>query len=287
VTGSNETVTQFYGLVDDVAVFDAALTAAELNAWFLSTGGVAESSTRLRTGINFDRETAGSGPRIRPPQSLSGPARIVTVSAQHANGIDAPTLPIVAGTAPIELPFMAGKVFQVGQQFAVRGSHAGQAAFSWDFFWVPDTHLRGSPWTSGLEADTVIFIAGAEGTVIRSDDTHPLNDLDSAANSIDIRRTPAEILQYVHLRTNSALVELNDIVARADRLGIISNVGGGGPHLHFAVLDRIDGAYLTRPAYFVSYCVSNDFGVTWEFIEAGMPTNGQWVRRANTERPAC
>jgi murein DD-endopeptidase MepM/ murein hydrolase activator NlpD len=211
----------------------------------------------------------------------------VTVSAQHSSGIDAPQLPMLQGTGPIELPFMGGQVWEVIQQFAVRGSHASDSAFSWDFVHVPDDHPRGQPRGYGVQSDNIKFIAGAEGTVIRSDGTHPTSTTDATPNIIDVRRGPDEILSYLHMKTGSGVVAVNDPVTKGQRLGIVSNVGGGTPHLHFAVITRIDNAYVTRPAYFVSYCLSKDFGQTWTFVAAGMPTNGEWVKRANEQLPAC
>jgi hypothetical protein len=286
-TGPNEKASQFYGFIDDVAIFDHALTPAELEGWFLTGAGISGDATGLRVGINFDRPLPGGGGLIRPISTLTGSATLVTVGAQHASGVDAPNLPVNSGAAPIELPFMGQQVWEVIQQFAVRGSHAGDAAFCWDFVHVPDDHPRGEPRGVGVEDDNIKFIAGAEGTVVRADDTHPTSDMDNAPNSIDIKRGPDEILQYEHLKKGSAEVAVNATASRGDQLGIVSNVGGGSPHLHFAVLTRIDNAYVSRPAYFVNYCVSKDFGQTWQFEAAGMPTNGQWVKKANVQLPAC
>ncbi|MEP7326195.1 MAG: M23 family metallopeptidase [Gemmatimonadota bacterium] len=152
---------------------------------------------------------------------------------------------------------------------------------------MPDDQPRGAPRGFGVQSDSIKFIAGADGIVVRMIANMTNAPPNGTPNIIDVQRGPGEILEYLHLKTGSSLVALNDTVSRDQKLGIVSNVGGGTPHLHFAVITRIDNAYVTRPAYFVSYCVSKDFGQTWEFLAAGMPTNGQWVKRASTQLPAC
>ncbi|MEP7326194.1 MAG: LamG-like jellyroll fold domain-containing protein, partial [Gemmatimonadota bacterium] len=117
-TGSNEKIAQFYGFIDDVAVFDHALTPAELSGWFQTGSGISDGATGLRTGINFDAALQAGGARIRSTATLTGTATVVPVGAQHASGIDAPHLPLISGTGPIELPFMGGQVWEVIQQFS-------------------------------------------------------------------------------------------------------------------------------------------------------------------------
>jgi hypothetical protein len=291
----NERMPQFYGLIDDVAVFGGALDAAGMGAWSTRSGGLTEADSNVTAWIDFNQNATDA--RIRPVSTLTGTAQVIRVSANHDSNADAALLPISAGTAPIEIPFAGGETWEVIQQFAVRGSHAGPAAFSWDFVHVPDTHPRGSPRGYGVESDRIGFLAGADGQVVLVDVSHPMpgwmcpGDIeygreDCAANVLDVQHQPEQIHQYLHQRRESTSLAVGDSVTRGQRLGIVSNVGGGTPHLHFAVVDRIDWSGVTRPSYFVNYCVSSDFGMTWTLAPIGMPTNGQWLRRP-TESGAC
>jgi len=277
-----ETQNQFYGFIDDIAVFDHALTPTELLGWFLTGSGIAEGSTGLRTGINFDRP--GTGPRIREPASLRGNARIVVVSAGHASGIDAPTLPLVSSASPLELPFAFGETWQVRQEFATQFTHANTAAFCWDFIHVTDPLRTGHGTPDDPTGPGPTFIAASDGNVelIQQQFTAP----SGPANFIVIRRGPDEFVTYAHLTQHSARVAVGASVRRADRLAQTSNVGGQPVHLHIAVTNRpeaLDGQpstqLVTRPAYFVDYCVSNDFGITWSVVRFGMPRLAQWVKR--------
>lgn len=294
-TDPNETMPQFYGLIDDVALFDHALGAAEISAWSTGTEGPGAGDSGVTAWIDFNQ--AATDARIHPASTLTGSAQVVRVSANHDSAADSALLPILSGTAPIEIPFAGGETWEVIQQFAVRGTHAGSAAFSWDFVNVPDSHPRGTPRGFGVESDEIGFLAGASGQVVAIDVSHPLpgwlcpGDIeygreDCAPNVLDVQQQPQQILQYLHQRRATTNLVVGDPVTRGQRLGIVSNVGGGTPHLHFAVVDRADQFGVTRPSYFVNYCVSTDFGMTWALVPIGMPTNGQWVRRP-TESGAC
>lgn len=105
-------------------------------------------------------------------------------------------------------------------------------------------------------------------------------------NFIVIRRSNDDLVGYLHLRQSSALVNVNDTIQRGQRLGLVSNVGGGTPHLHLAAHNRPEtlsgqpsSLLVTRPSYFVDYCTSDDFGQSWSVVRIGTPRLGQWVCR--------
>lgn len=278
---ANEVQNQFYGFIDDVAVFDHAFTAAEITQSNLSGDGIIEQTPNLRFGLNFDRTRQGDGIHIRPPSTLTGTSRIVTISPRHEKTIDAPTLPVINGTAPMELPFRMGETWEVLQDCNTTGSHGGNSAFSWDFIFVPATQARGRPVRYG-QSDGLPFIAASDGTVESVDQQYSDPLATGKTNFLDVRRNSDEVVTYIHFRQSSALVKKGDVVHRGDRLALVSNVGGGPiPHLHMSVMNNLDGTpwAVTRPSYFVDYCASDDFGLTWNVVRIGIPQVGQWVTR--------
>jgi Peptidase family M23 len=278
---TTEAESQFYGFIDDVGVFDRALTTTELNGAFLTGSGLAENTTALRFGFNFDRPQPGT--HIHSPSVLTGTARIVAVGAQHASGVDAPTLPIVAGSSPLELPFFGNETWEVVQEFSTLGSHAEVSAFSWDFVFVPPNHPVGQPQIGGALSEGRKFVAASAGTVhfIQQQLSGP-----ATPNFIVVQESSDEFVSYMHLRQNSAVVTTGATVAKGAALALVSNVGTADPHLHIALLNGNEtpvgtawSRSVTRPAYFVDYCASDDFGVTWSVVRIGMPRLGQWVHR--------
>ena len=285
IDSATQTETQFYGNIDDLAVIDHALTQNELSGWFLTGAGITETVAGLRSGLTFD-QSGEAGPRLRPISSLSGTARIVAIGAQHASGIDAPNLPIVAGSAPLELPFIGQEIWEVLQEFTSEGSHAGGAAFCWDFIFVPDDHQRGKARLDGSQGEGRTFIASSPGTVDVIQQN--FSSVSDPANFVVIKRAEDEFVSYLHQKQNSVFpnIIVGANVAKGAQLAKVSNVGGGTPHLHFALLNRpetVSGMpftqLVTRPSYFVDYCASNDFGQSWEVVRIGMPRLGQWVKR--------
>jgi hypothetical protein len=42
---------------------------------------------------------------------------------------------------------------------------------------------------------------------------------------------------------------------------------------------------VTRPSFFINYCASDDFGLTWNAVSFGMPRSGQWLRHMRSLGP--
>lgn len=275
---TKEARNQFYGFVDDVAVYDHAFTRLEIRRRLADP--VTESAAGLVTGINFDRPRSGDGPKLRPPSSLTGTARIVEVSATHDGATDASRLPILPNSTPLGLPFAAGEVWEVVQEFATTSTHG--RGFAWDFVYVPPGHVAGTDQDDSSPTDGRKFVAAADGTVTLV--LHGYSTHDPPANWIVVKRGQDEYVGYAHLRQNSAVVTAGQAIHRWDLLGVASYVGTAIPHLHLEVSDRAEAAtfnpmLVTRPAYFTDYCVSRDLGGTWTFVPAGMPRRAELVRR--------
>lgn len=282
---------QFYGFIDDVAVFDGAFSTLQLAGGAGSPGTIkiTEQTPSLRIGLNFNRPLAGDGLRIRPPGSLSGNARIIAVEPEPS-ALDVKSLPTLENAVGLELPFAFGEVWTVIQEFATSGSHAGGAAFCWDMIFVPASAPRGQPFNDSVHSEGRIFRAATPGTVEAVQ--QQFTTTSDPPNFVVTRLRTDALVSYLHLHQGTAKVTVNATVAQGDPLGLVSNVGGGGPHLHIAVVNRPETLYgepvtllVTRPSFFINYCASDDFGLTWNAVSFGMPRSGQWLRHMRSLGP--
>ena len=91
---------------------------------------------------------------------------------------------------------------------------------------------------------------------------------------------------YLHLKARSARVRVGDQVPAGALLGLVGQTGAREAHLHFALSDRAEpnepGAFddlTTLPFEFQDYEASSDFGLSFERVQSGTPSPGQWLRR--------
>src|SRR4029077_18479693 len=124
---------QFYGFLDDVAVFTAALSTSQIVALAAATT-LTGSEANLLAGFVF-----GDGPGGPLPAKLTRPltyvpgAHNLTVSANRNNAADRALLPLSL-VSHMRLPFAQGQIANVVQGFANPSvSHNGYAAFCYDF----------------------------------------------------------------------------------------------------------------------------------------------------------
>ncbi len=230
---------QFYGFVDDVAVFKAALSASQITA-IAAAPRLDGSEPNLHAGYTFDSATPGGGALpaalSRPvsfltltsgPQIPGTPAYATVVSQQRDSLADAPLLPPPFQQTTMRLPFPVGEAWQVIQGWDnPSGSHHGPASFAWDFILAghPQSDTQGKP----------IYAAGP-GTVVET-----RNDRDSCsgypASYVMIQQAPSEIGAYLHFIKGSVAVAANQVVVGGDFLanaGDTGNTGCGAYHLHY------------------------------------------------------
>jgi murein DD-endopeptidase MepM/ murein hydrolase activator NlpD len=287
---------QFYGFVDDVAVFNTALTASQINA-IATAPRLTGSEPNLHAGYTFDSVTPGGDPL---PASLSRPASFLTatagpqmpglpayatvVSDQRDDTADAPLLPPPFQQAFMRLPFPVGEAWQVIQGWDnPSGSHHGPASYAWDFILAghPQSDTNGKP----------IYAAGA-GSVVET-----RNDRDSCsgypASYVMVQHAPSEVGAYLHFIKGSVAVSQTQVVGFGDFLanaGDTGNTGCGAYHLHFALHTLPEsqaGVLVTFPGAFNNYEVSTDGGGTWQAVQRGVPKNGDWVRSLANHPPVC
>ena len=124
---------QFYGLVDDVAVFKRALTEGEVRH-LATTPVLSADEPDLFRLINFDER-----PPARPTFFLRDSAYLTGVSLDRDDELDVQRLPLPDPRRfpSAILPFRPGQSWRVSQGYggfpSGNGSHTAKHAFSYDF----------------------------------------------------------------------------------------------------------------------------------------------------------
>jgi murein DD-endopeptidase MepM/ murein hydrolase activator NlpD len=283
---------QFYGFIDDVAVYKTALGSDDIAA-LASATRLTGMESNLFAGYTFDDVTASASPlpallsrpvtfkTVTPGTVIpTTPAHKVLVSAARDNAFDAKLYPLPFQQTVMHLPFPAGEAWQVIQGYDdSTSSHHGPASFCWDFILARKDHDQSK--TKGKP-----IFAAAGGKVVEIFNTQdqcpaPIRP----ANYVMIEQAPVEIAAYLHFVLGSVEVNTDDVVTTGKKLakaGASGNVAScTGYHLHFALHTAPEsqaGTLVTFPAAFSDYEVSDDEGDTWSHIDRGVPKAGQWVR---------
>jgi len=267
---SDEIHQQFYGFLDDVAIFKAALTAAQVSA-LASANTLTGNETSLLAGYVF-----GDGPTAAMPATLARPvtlvpgAHYVNVTPNRNNAADSGLLPLSL-VSHMRLPFAQGQIASIVQGFGNPTiSHSGYAAFCFDFVF-PNSDING-----------YVFKAASPGTVAHVWEGGP-NTSQGPSNFVTIQQGGGEFADYLHLQQNSAVVSQGQTVGYGADIAKVGRSGTGGPHLHHAITNL--GEHTTDRGHFVTiafpYCnyeYSDDQGTTWHRVIRGVPKEGQWVR---------
>jgi murein DD-endopeptidase MepM/ murein hydrolase activator NlpD len=84
----------------------------------------------------------------------------------------------------------------------------------------------------------VAAVSGVVEYVIDGFDDRHTECIDNDANVVSVRHSSGYLLHYVHLRTDSVVVEVGDLVEAGDVLGQVGSSGcSTHPHLHFEITD--------------------------------------------------
>jgi murein DD-endopeptidase MepM/ murein hydrolase activator NlpD len=274
---SDEIHQQFYGFLDDVAVFTAALSASQVAALAAATT-LTGTEANLLAGFVF-----GDGPSAALPATLTRPvayvpgARNVTLSNNRNNAADRPLLPLSL-VSHMRLPFAQGQIASVVQGFGDPTiSHNGYAAFCYDFGF-PNSDING-----------YVFKASSPGTVAHVWEGGP-NTSQGPSNFVTIEQGSSEFCDYLHLQQNSCAVNAEQTVSYGTDLAKVGRSGTGGPHLHQAVTNL--GEHTTDRAHFVTiafpfcnYEYTDDSGASWHHVIRGYLKQGQWVRNPTPKSP--
>ncbi|MBM3224033.1 MAG: hypothetical protein FJZ47_09555 [Candidatus Tectomicrobia bacterium] len=219
---------QFYGLLDDVAVFTRALSGTEVRQLRDHVFQLTGNESGLLAGYTFNQGTLPT--RLSRPISRHGGAYFVPVSTDRDSAADALRLPLPTEHVEMTLPFRPGKSWRVIQGYDdPQGSHYGYAAFCWDL------SLANKPQNGVYPdgSDGAPLYAAAPGEVVTVND-HGVSGEGNAANLLEIQQAPEEIAGYLHLRQDSATVAVGNKAVRGQKLALMGDTGVpvGAHHLH-------------------------------------------------------
>ncbi len=256
---------QFYGVVDDVAVFARALDDAEIAALARPGAHPTGAEPGLVAAFTFDGDR--SAPALAHPYRLVGRAREVDVSATRDDVADANAIPLPSLDVPLRLPFDIGQTWRVLQgNCAPAGSHNGYACFSWDLV-LAGASVGRTRGQSAHAAGTGVVI----GTMATEKD-----------HWVKIRHADQQFSTYMHLLHGSIRVSPMSPIVEGAILGLVGDTGAGAGnyHLHISVSNGgLEDGTATIPSAFTDYEVSEDQGRTWTHVALGVPKHGQWIRR--------
>lgn len=272
--------TQFFGILDDVAVFSSAMTQAQVQNLFTTVPHLTGNEEALLAGYNFNE--APVHPRLKRPITFHGAASRIVVSAKRDNVADAGLLPLPTQQQPMDLPFAVGDVWKVVQGHDnPPGHHAGYASFTWDFI-IAAEQQQGDVYPNGT--DTAPLFASAAGKAVRVRESEPKGT--TTPNIVEIEQAPGEYSGYLHVQQNSVTVDLNANATKGQQIARASCTGMGTcttcNHLHFAVANQFGevNGFVTFPTAFSDYQVKN--GSSWINISRGVPLTGEIVRNPPT-----
>jgi len=255
---------QFYGLLDDVVLYNRVLNAGDVMS--LRVGIVPAGSI-----ANLDFEGPGAPPGV------------AAISRNH-DAINDRRSFLPPRLTFNNLPFPNGDVWRVIQAWNNgNGSHSGQAAFSLDLAWVSPSDVRAHRNTSQAQTQGRMVTAVHTATIDETSDGSP----PCISNYVRLRIDPDVFVIYHHL-TNVLPVMNGSVIAAQTPLGFAGDTGlketDGCPpnvccprllddHLHFAVAKTHP-----RPYVFASYQMSTDQGRNWRPVSNDFPYRGQWIR---------
>jgi hypothetical protein len=276
---------QYYGLIDDVAVFSEALTASEIEAAMTNPW----SRSTLLAGWTFNTYDTLRwqllDPKLKRPTTRQAPAYSVLVAGSRTAS-DASLFDGWLYVAPLQrsyaLPFRSGEIWKVTQGVDVqpkteRDSHFGSAAFCYDLSKIDNP-------------GNALVVASAAGDIIHVEDNRdPEPPNPREPNNVKIQTAPRELISYLHMKKGSYTSIFLDGVSQTEPQNggeimpiaadePLARVGLAAEHVHFGARDALDGG-MTIPLAFTDYEVASSPNGPWTHVVRGMPRTGQFVRR--------
>ncbi|HEY0321817.1 MAG TPA: LamG domain-containing protein [Pyrinomonadaceae bacterium] len=283
---------QFYGLIDDVAVFNSALSQKTLNSYYEESHRLYGTEAGLIAAYLFDRtrdDASVAQTTARRMVSFTSPATEVSVSSTRDSKQDALSLPLPFNRAKVLLPFAPGQAWKVIQGYGQPLSHNGGGCFSWDFARA-----------DGSSAELPVYAAAAGLVVAVSDnnDPEPADNISKDNfNYMQMEIATGEFVTYLHMKNGSLVESLKASapasfpanfapfpIAAGAQVGRVGNTWlkeqPENWHLHFAGVPFVNSP-VSIPLAFSDYEVYDAQAKTWRRVERGVPQQNQIVRRAN------
>ncbi len=270
---------QFYGMVDDVAVFETALSARDINR-YAAMKALSGTEAGLKWGWRFNAGDEVMNAQSKPP-FIEGNAKKVIVSADR-NPKDVNSMPAPVQALKYDLPFPYEAEYYVVQGNSGNSHHWGHWAFTWDFIYAGDRSdsqvVRAA--SGNFQATDILnkrkgpgqpLVSIAAGTVMHANWEVTEGDGNKVPNATIVRHGPGEYSAYYHLRKDSFPAQFpwpspkqpfsvgESVFAAMDAGAIpdtypkiaahkpIGTLGGTGMeackdcyHLHFGMLDQLD-----------------------------------------------
>jgi murein DD-endopeptidase MepM/ murein hydrolase activator NlpD len=278
---------QFYGFIDDVAVFDEALSAGQI-AGLAFIARLFGGEPHLLAGYTFDTQLPSGQPlpaKLNRNYDIQSPALRTQVTTNRGSFADSFLLPRPVQQVPLRLPFAKGEVWHVVQGWEGPASHHGYAGFCLDFVYAVIEPVTGIPVPVIPAGKGRSLYASAPGTVrVVEDGGAAEKSKADDPNNVQVEHAPNEFTIYRHILTGSpsALgVQPGDVLALGQKLAEVGTTGGPNDyHLHLAATnDKEVGNFRTIPVEFSNYEYWDADDHTWRFISRGVPQVGQFVRR--------
>lgn len=283
---------QFYGLIDDVAVFDSALNQRTLKSYYQESPRLTGAEPGLVAFYTFDQPPyAQAGAKLagRRRTSFTSTATSVSVSAERDNKRDALSLPLPFNRTKILLPFQPGQQWRVIQGYGQSLSHNGGGCFAWDFARV-----------DGPTEEQPVY-ASAAGDVLAVSDNNDPEPGDAVSkdnfNYLQVEMSPGEVVTYLHMKNGSIIAALKSFapasfpelfprfaLAAGTQVGKVGNTWlkeqPSNWHLHFGGAPYLNSP-VSIPLAISDYEVYDAESKSWRRVERGVPQQNQIVRRTN------
>lgn len=207
----SDKLSQFYGLIDDVAVFDKALTATEVQS-YAALKSLTGSEAGLKWGWDFDTASGVMNTQSQTPV-VEGNAIKVKVSATRSP-VDQRAMPDPVQAVAYRLPFPYEAEYYVVQGNSGNSHHWGPFAFTWDFIYAgkrTDTlsvrkangNFSATDLLNKQQGQGKPLVSIAPGTAVHANWNFVEGDGSKVPNSTIVRHAQDEYSAYYHLKKNS------------------------------------------------------------------------------------
>lgn len=241
---------QFYGLMDDVSIWNGVLTEAEISS-LAQNPKLSGSEPNLLAGWNFDVLVGGAQPLPKHDNALTYGTKGATLAVPTAVKSFADLLVTANHDTPLGLPVNgAWRVVQGSDSPPLKESHRGYASFCMDLVLADGSSSRGKDVYAAADGK-VVFIRDTSPDAVPNQKvpgcTECVADDGSCgyiSNQVTLEHTGDELTEYIHLQPNSVPQSIKDkllsgaLVKKGELLGKVGKSGTGGDHLHFSLLWR-------------------------------------------------
>lgn len=315
----NDKASQFYGMIDDVAVFDTALSPARIK-FYGELNSFKGTEPGLKWGWRFDAGGDGMNQQSKTPV-IEGNALKIKVSASRSPS-DATKMPNPVQTATYQLPFPVNAEYYVVQGNSGNSHHWGPWAFTWDFIYAgkrsdplsvrkANGNFTATDAINKKDGPGQPLTSIARGRVVHANWKFIEGDGSKIPNATIVRHAPGEYSAYFHMQQNSfpslfpwtkqaftikpadfAAIDggsVPPIYPAIDGGQPVGGLGGTGMekctvcfHLHFGVLDQPDliGIFNDRITRPIHFAAFESSPDRINWtVTSGIPKEGTFVRR--------